>query len=507
MQRGSVFLALILTVTGAYAQVNLTGCGTAKIDGVISAGEWSGAGSQNLVVNTEAGPVTATLYMMNDNLNLYMALRFPQSSPLYGSLGFEFDNNNNGVMFEQGDDSIVANNQIGYIDGFRTYLPPCTNPLSCGLEDVSDGGTTDGQMAFHNDGTNSVYEISHPLVTPDYNHDFYLPPGATIGFSAFLRIVDGNGSALYDTTIPATGLGKFTAGTCLPPILSGCGTAVIDGVVNPLEWKGAAQFTFAVRTPRGGSEPATLYVMNDSFNLYTALVFDQSSLITAGTAGNFSIFSFDSDSSGFGSLHDDSISADAFGTFNDMAADVCAGGVGLCAQYDTTLGGTTDGSAAFSNNGSITTYEYAHPLHDGDAYDISVPFGGAIPYSLGLSMVNAPGVYPIDYAFTSFPAGPGYEAGIGICRPASDSAVSDLSREVSTLSQQGILDAKSGDMLSKDLSKANDDLLKGKTRQAIKDLNAFTSDVAKIMRRGDLAPRYGQPLIDAANSAIQQLGG
>jgi hypothetical protein len=47
----------------------------------------------------------------------------------------------------------------------------------------------DGAGAFANDGTFSVYEISHPLNSGDVGHDFALSVGSTVGFFLFLRII------------------------------------------------------------------------------------------------------------------------------------------------------------------------------------------------------------------------------------------------------------------------------------------------------------------------------
>src|SRR6266545_292658 len=91
-----------------------TGCGIANIDGIISPGEWTGAMSQVISVNTSAGTVNGTLYVMNDNHNLYVGLKFPETAANYGSLAVEFDNDDNGVPFEEGDDAVVENNQLGF---------------------------------------------------------------------------------------------------------------------------------------------------------------------------------------------------------------------------------------------------------------------------------------------------------------------------------------------------------------------------------------------------------
>ena len=56
--------------------------------------------------------------------------------------------------------------------------------------------------------------------------------------------------------------------------LRGYGTPVVDGVLSPNEWDAAGHFDFqANRSPSegGGTVPATVFVMNDSTNLYLAL--------------------------------------------------------------------------------------------------------------------------------------------------------------------------------------------------------------------------------------------
>ncbi len=175
----------------------LTGKGISNIDGVISPGEWDGAGHVDFVVNTPGGGTTpATLYVMNDNLNLYVALRFAQPIVDPGhSLIFEFDNNDNGVA-ENGDDAFGYNPDLGVIDDYRTDAPPCSpdaGQAGCAAYDIDDGGTKNGAAAFRNDGTFSVYEMSHPLNSGDVGHDFVLSAGQTVGFFLSLRMIGTGG--------------------------------------------------------------------------------------------------------------------------------------------------------------------------------------------------------------------------------------------------------------------------------------------------------------------------
>jgi len=180
------------------------GVGTATIDGVLSPGEWIRAGHYDLLVNVpQVGTARATLFVMNDSTNLYLALRFERSVVDPGnSLFFEFDTNNSGVL-DDGDDATGFTPGVGFFDNVRTSAPPCPPGSLCGLEDTSVGGTKDGAGAFLNNGTFTVYEMSHPLNSGDDN-DFALAPRDTIDFFLSLRIIGGSGE-IVDTTFPGFG--------------------------------------------------------------------------------------------------------------------------------------------------------------------------------------------------------------------------------------------------------------------------------------------------------------
>lgn len=171
------------------------GCGILSIDGVLCPGEWDSAVTMSFVVNVpEGGTTPATLFVMNDASNLYLALRFERSVVDPGnSLSFEFDNDNDGQA-EEGDDVMLFNPSVGlgFIDDFGTNNPPCpagSGEASCGFEDIDHGGSNDGAGAFLNDGTYSVYEMSHPLDSDDDLHDFSLTAGQTVGFYLSLRMI------------------------------------------------------------------------------------------------------------------------------------------------------------------------------------------------------------------------------------------------------------------------------------------------------------------------------
>jgi hypothetical protein len=70
------------------------------------------------------------------------------------------------------------------------------------------------------------------------------------------------------------------------PVVSSCGTAVVDGVLSPGEWDGTVSVRFGAVVPEsagGGEIPGTLQAMSDDVNLYVAVrlelptpAFDQS---------------------------------------------------------------------------------------------------------------------------------------------------------------------------------------------------------------------------------------
>jgi FIMAH domain-containing protein len=485
-------------ISPTHVPISIYGCGTPAIDGVLSPGEWSGAIPEFITINSPAGPVTGTLYMMNDNLNLYIAFRFPESVANLGSLAVEFDNNNNGIGPEEGDDAVVANNQLGLFDDYRTTAPaPCSPTSPCGPPDISAGGTNDGKMAYHNDGGYSVYEISHPLNSGDVGHDFALSEGQTVGFFIETRIIDGAGN-IYDTTYPGFGVyDRYIVSGCVP-LAYGCGTPTLDGNISPGEWASSGQYRIAVRTPHRDWVPATVYVMNDSFNLYMAISFDQGPGLL--NADDFHI-TFDVDGNNLTSAGDDHISFSTGIGFNDSVFYPCGGTV--CGDVDVNRGGTNDGAGALGNSGTLTAFELSHPLNSGDADDFVLgyyPPNNTIGYSLFLRLIEPGGIFPDGFGDTTTVFKP-----LAVCTPGPSSSLVDLGRGVDQLASSSSLSSKNADTLRKDLSKANENLSAGKTKQAANALGNFISDVQKMIRKGDLSDRKAQPLIAAANLAISQL--
>ncbi len=171
------------------------------IDGIIDTDfEWAGAAGSVFV---STGGVEGVFYVMNDDSNVYMAVRttdstLSQDTNGTDSLWIYFDNDDDGVGPEVGDDMV---GWFGYqSQGFRDGYSEGTYSWH---SDTDDGGTSDGSAAATNDGTYNYFEISHPLDTADDTHDFSLSIGETIGFMIRFT-VDGIDRGWWPSSYPAT---------------------------------------------------------------------------------------------------------------------------------------------------------------------------------------------------------------------------------------------------------------------------------------------------------------
>ena len=208
-----VILILITAVLGHahHPGVVLTGFGTATVDGVMTPGEWDSASRVDFLANLPAseggGTTPVSLYVMNDETHLYLAVRLKRTSlGLGASAFFEFDDDHNG-MIDEGDDVFGMNVGIfsppEFVDDYRTFLPPCPANTVCGLGDSDFGGTIDGTAAASNDNEFTFIELSHPLNSGD-SHDFSLSAGDRVGFVVSLRLFSSTCNTCFaDTDFPS----------------------------------------------------------------------------------------------------------------------------------------------------------------------------------------------------------------------------------------------------------------------------------------------------------------
>ncbi len=325
------------------------------IDGTVdTVVEWAGAATASFA---STGGLEGIFYVMNDDGNLYIAVRTADPTLSQDTTGTDavwiyFDNNNDGAGPEVGDDIIGWNGlssegfRDGYSDGSYVWR-----------RDTDAGGDSDGSAEATNDGTYNYFEISHPLDTTDDVHDFSLLIGDTVGFTIRFT-VDGFDKGFWPTSDTAEwhdieiaeSAVELEAFTSTPPI--------IDGIMSPGEWDSACAMVF---NSTSTSRTHVLYVMNDQDNLYLAVRrYDE----TPGESGDWVTFTFDNDHEGLIEDGDDRISirGPPPGEFEDWfysgAIPVSDSGW----QYE----GTVDGSGAVGIDGTYTIFEISHPLNSGD---------------------------------------------------------------------------------------------------------------------------------------------
>jgi HYR domain len=185
------------TASAHYGPI-LSGSGTAIIDGVLAAGEWDGSASASTttLVSYPGWPGDGEMRAMSDDTNLYVAVRIP-FEPLTGfgvggAVSLGFDNDDDGVLDEVGDDVWSVNAIFQTNDGVLIACPP--NPFVCGPLDTAVGGTNDVTASIGHDGSFVVVEMKHPLVSGDPN-DIALLPGARVGFQLSYILFKADGSA------------------------------------------------------------------------------------------------------------------------------------------------------------------------------------------------------------------------------------------------------------------------------------------------------------------------
>ncbi|MGH2668635.1 MAG: Ig-like domain-containing protein, partial [bacterium] len=171
------------------------GFGTASINGVVDAAEWFCAFSEQFTANLPGGATTpATVFWMNDGVNLYLAVRVTRAAADKDNvLRFDFDSDGDDAGVAEAGDDVLEFDAANVFRLDRHLTEKCANNSQsfCGDNDASvTGGANNIAAAFSNDGTFSSYELSHPLIGD----------GARI---------DGTGPAIDFTRAPGQPLGWF----------------------------------------------------------------------------------------------------------------------------------------------------------------------------------------------------------------------------------------------------------------------------------------------------------
>jgi hypothetical protein len=153
--------------------------------------EWDDAEKIDFVLSWGAEVHNASLYVMNDRINLYLAFEIKtEDLQANDRVMFNFDNDHDGVK-AFGDDQLFVEGWNFFQDAF--FPTPAPGPS---LWDVDGAGVNDGVGAVQFTGETSingsyVFEVAHPLNTTDDDHDFSLSPGDSVGFNVLY--LDGGG--------------------------------------------------------------------------------------------------------------------------------------------------------------------------------------------------------------------------------------------------------------------------------------------------------------------------
>ncbi len=216
----------------------LRGYGTPVVDGVLATGEWDMAGHYDFQANRSpaegGGTVPATLFVMNDATNLYLALRV--SVTALGNSAFDNAFQVPGSPFGPGNDWLRAV-PWGFEDSHWRQTSPATWELAM---DTAFGGTQDGASYASANGGTGVFEVMHPLNSTDDLHDFSLAVPSHIEYvGLFQHCIAGSCGV---TNISPTGDGKVVvvSGTHIPP-----DTTIADGPAEGAQMDDYGYFEFA----------------------------------------------------------------------------------------------------------------------------------------------------------------------------------------------------------------------------------------------------------------------
>lgn len=217
---------------------SLRGYGTASVDGVLTPGEWDSAGRYDFMANRAPaegeGTVPATLYVMNDAVNLYLALRVSVASLGNSVFDVQFAGLEPHSILEDGND-VLRTSPSSFEDLHLHFTPPYYYPW---LADEADGGTIDGTGVARTHGEFSVFEVAHPLDSADDRHDFSITLPRRMRFVAsFQHCLD----SCVGTFMPSSGFGEIVAvsGTHVPP-----DTRITGGPRNGAEVRDEKTFEF-----------------------------------------------------------------------------------------------------------------------------------------------------------------------------------------------------------------------------------------------------------------------
>ena len=162
---------------------------------------------------------------------------------------------------------------------------------------------------------------------------------------------------------PAVGAPNLGLGTNASPIM--------DGVMGPGEYTGAATTTFRIALPAPyGGTLVTVHAKRDKSNLYLATVYDRKSPVLNDQV----VFEFDNDNDGVREDGDDMIGTNSSMPINLPLNVMDMFRIGAdSSNHDDFDGGTRDVMSAWGSVGNTVVLEMSHALDSNDdAHDFSI---------------------------------------------------------------------------------------------------------------------------------------
>jgi hypothetical protein len=233
--------ALVIFAPSATASdevLSLRGFGTAVVDGVLTPSEWDAAGRFDFQANRSpaegGGTVPASLYVMNDPANLYLALRISVTS--LGNSAFD------SIFVPPGPNPANGGDVLRALPWTfeDLHFHPVAPSMWEWLADTADGGTQDGAAAAQTNGGVSVFEVAHPLNSADDTHDFGLTIPSHISFVGSIQHCIAGSCA--GTFMPGSDGGRVVvvSGTHVPPE-----TTITDGPQDGAELPDYGLYVFS----------------------------------------------------------------------------------------------------------------------------------------------------------------------------------------------------------------------------------------------------------------------
>src|SRR5262245_55781585 len=189
-----ILVALLLAAFPSLAQAVPpipSAYGIATIDGVKSPGEWDAATPRAVFqTGTLSG---ALLYVMDDDVNIYLGLFVPDSTLAQDALWTRFDSKHDGITMV-GDDEVNGSTSQFFDSHF--------DGVSWAIQDFR----RQGSAAAATMPGGAFFEIAHPINTGDPD-DMFVGPGQTIGLCVFYANDNGvHGEDVYPQSCLGDGL-------------------------------------------------------------------------------------------------------------------------------------------------------------------------------------------------------------------------------------------------------------------------------------------------------------